>query len=63
MVSAPNMWKEIRKNAIDLLIKTLLELEGNINKKKLILETMSKFNVSKRTAREYVEVALWKTNN
>ena len=40
-------------------IKALLDMNLKINLKNLKLEIMSKFGISQRTAKEYVDVAIY----
>lgn len=56
------MRQEKRKNQIGWIkesIKKALEVGQEIDHKRLLLVVMSDLGVSKRTAREYIEIALF----
>ena len=62
MVSAPRMMQERR--AVQILqiqnsIAEAREAGKDVNKKDIVLATMANLNLSKRTASEYVDVAMF----
>ena len=62
MVNAPQMWREKRAREIGLIQNSLRQSvkEGKkLNYDHLILSVMSNVGVSRKTASEYVEIALF----
>ena len=66
MVNAPRMMQERRQININQITESIKKaiVEGKeLNKKDLVMATMANLNLSRRTATEYVEVALYNLNN
>ena len=62
MVSAPRMMQERRAVQILQIQKSIAEAREagkDVNKKDIVLATMANLNLSKRTASEYVDVAMF----